>query len=439
MQSDQPTQPLGGTAPRLSKFGAVLRVTSGNFLEQFDFFLFGFYATYIAKTFFPAASEFASLMQTFAVFGAGFLMRPLGAIILGAYIDKVGRRRGLIVTLAIMASGTILIAIVPGFATIGLLAPALVLIGRLLQGFSAGAELGGVSVYLAEMATPGKKGFYTAWQSASQQVAIVVAAALGYALNLLLTSAQIGAWGWRLPFLIGCMIVPFLYVLRRSLQETAEFQARRHHPATSEVFRSMLTNWKTVVAGMMMVAMTTTTFYLITVYTPTFGRAVLHLTTSDALVVTLLVGVSNFIWLPIGGAISDRIGRRPVMLFVSALAIVTAYPALEWLAHAPSFLRMLPVLLYFSFFFGAYNGAMVAALTEVMPVEVRVAGFSLAFSLATALFGGFTPAVSTFLIEMTGDKAAPAYWLIFAALCGFLATLVLYRRGGAAELQAKLG
>ena len=439
MESSQPTEAPGTTAPRLSKFGAVLRVTSGNFLEQFDFFLFGFYATYIAKTFFPAASEFASLMQTFAVFGAGFLMRPLGAIVLGAYIDKVGRRRGLIVTLAIMASGTILIAIVPGFATIGLLAPALVLLGRLLQGFSAGAELGGVSVYLAEMATPGKKGFYTSWQSASQQVAIVVAAALGYALNLLLTSAQIGAWGWRLPFLIGCLIVPFLYVLRRSLQETAEFQARRHHPATAEVFRSMLTNWKTVIAGMMMVAMTTTTFYLITVYTPTFGRAVLHLSTSDALVVTLLVGVSNFIWLPIGGAISDRIGRRPLLLFISALAIVTAYPALEWLAHAPSFLRMLTVLLYFSFFFGAYNGAMVPALTEVMPVEVRVAGFSLAFSLATAIFGGFTPAVSTFLIEMTGDKAAPAYWLIFAALCGFVATLVLYRRGGAAELQAKLG
>jgi MHS family citrate/tricarballylate:H+ symporter-like MFS transporter len=439
MESDQPTQALAGTAPRLSKFGAVLRVTSGNFLEQYDFFLFGFYATYIAATFFPAASQFASLMLTFAAFGAGFLMRPLGAIILGAYIDKVGRRRGLIVTLAIMASGTILIACVPGFATIGLLAPALVLIGRLLQGFSAGAELGGVSVYLAEMATPGKKGFYTAWQSASQQVAIVIAAALGYALNLLLTSAQIGSWGWRVPFLIGCCIVPFLYVLRRSLQETAEFQARRHHPPTSEVFRSMIANWQTVIAGMMMVAMTTTTFYLITVYTPTFGRTVLHLSTSDSLVVTFLVGVSNFIWLPIGGAISDRIGRRPLLLFISALAVVTTYPALEWLAHAPSFLRMLSVLLYFSFFFGVYNGAMVAALTEVMPVEVRVAGFSLAYSLATALFGGFTPAVSTFLIEKTGDKAAPAYWMIFAALCGFAATLVLYRRGGAAELQAKLG
>jgi len=158
----------GGTppaaTPATSKLGAVLRVTSGNFLEQFDFFLFGFYATYIAKAFFPAGSEFASLMLTFAVFGAGFLMRPLGAIVLGAYIDEVGRRKGLIVTLAIMACGTVLIAFVPGYATIGALAPLLVLLGRLLQGFSAGAELGGVSVYLAEMATPGRKGFYVSWQ-----------------------------------------------------------------------------------------------------------------------------------------------------------------------------------------------------------------------------------------------------------------------------------
>jgi MFS transporter, MHS family, citrate/tricarballylate:H+ symporter len=439
MQTQTQPRPLDPAGSKPSRFGAVLRVTSGNFLEQFDFFLFGFYATYIAKTFFPAASEFASLMQTFAVFGAGFLMRPLGAIVLGAYIDKVGRRRGLIVTLSIMASGTILIACVPGFQSIGLLAPALVLIGRLLQGFSAGAELGGVSVYLAEMATPGRKGFYTAWQSASQQVAIIVAAALGYAINSMMSPETIGAWGWRVPFFIGCMIVPFLYVLRRSLQETEEFKARRHHPGTREVFGSMLANWQTVIAGMLLVAMTTTTFYLITVYTPTFGRSVLHLSTADSLVVTLFVGLSNFIWLPIGGAVSDRIGRRPILLFVSALAILTSYPALSWLAHDPSFLRMLAVLLYFSFFFGAYNGAMVAALTEVMPVEVRVAGFSLAFSLATAVFGGFTPAVSTYLIQATGDKAAPAYWLIFAAACGLLATLILYRRGGAAELQAKLG
>ncbi|SUG89435.1 citrate-proton symporter [Salmonella enterica subsp. enterica] len=178
---------------RAGTFGAILRVTSGNFLEQFDFFLFGFYATYIAKTFFPAESEFASLMLTFAVFGSGFLMRPVGAIVLGAYIDRIGRRKGLMVTLAIMGCGTLLIALVPGYQTIGLAAPALVLLGRLLQGFSAGVELGGVSVYLSEIATPGNKGFYTSWQSASQQVAIVVAALIGYSLNITLgTRRDIG-------------------------------------------------------------------------------------------------------------------------------------------------------------------------------------------------------------------------------------------------------
>lgn len=419
---------LAAGTVRQSKIGAVLRVTSGNFLEQFDFFLFGFYATYIAKVFFPAQSEFASLMLTFSAFGAGFLMRPLGAIILGAYIDKVGRRRGLILTLSIMASGTMLIAFVPGYAAIGLAAPLLVLIGRLLQGFSAGAELGGVSVYLAEMATPGHKGFYVSWQSASQQVSIVVAAALGYALNVWMSPEDINAWGWRIPFFVGCAIVPFIFILRRSLLETEEFKARTHHPTSREVFRSMATNWSVVLQGMLLVAMTTTTFYLITVYTPTFGRAVLKLSAADSLIVTFCVAISNFCLLPIGGALSDRIGRRPILLGITALAILTAYPALAWLVSAPDFQRMLIVLLYFSVFFGIYNGAMVAALTEVMPVQVRVAGFSLAYSLATAIFGGMTPVISTYLIEKTGDKASPAYWLSFAAVCGLVGTLLLYRR-----------
>ncbi|MFW3895088.1 MFS transporter [Pseudomonas bharatica] len=411
-----------------ARLGAILRVTSGNFLEQFDFFLFGFYATYISQTFFPASNEFTSLMMTFAVFGSGFLMRPLGAIVLGAYIDKVGRRKGLIVTLSIMAAGTVLIALVPGYASIGLFAPLLVLLGRLLQGFSAGAEMGGVSVYLSEIATPGRTGFYTSWQSASQQVAIVVAAALGYTLNTWMQASELAAWGWRIPFFIGCVIIPFIFIIRRSLQETEAFKARKHHPGASEVFRSMCDNWRTVLAGGLLAAMTTTTFYLITVYTPTFGKTVLHLSSTDSLVVTLLVGVSNFIWLPIGGGLSDRIGRRPLLLGISLLCVLTAYPAMHWLAEAASFERLLAVLLYFSFFFGMYNGAMVAALTEVMPPNVRVVGFSLAFSLATALFGGFTPAVSTLLVEATADKASPAYWLMFAAVCGFTATTVLYRR-----------
>jgi MHS family citrate/tricarballylate:H+ symporter-like MFS transporter len=419
------------------RIGAILRVTSGNFLEQFDFFLFGFYATYIAHTFFPASSEFASLMMTFAVFGAGFLMRPIGAIVLGAYIDKVGRRKGLIVTLSIMATGTFLIVLIPSYQTIGLWAPLLVLIGRLLQGFSAGAELGGVSVYLAEIATPGRKGFYTSWQSGSQQVAIMVAAAMGFALNAVLEQSAISDWGWRIPFVFGCLIVPFIFILRRKLEETQEFTARRHHLAMRQVFATLLANWQVVIAGMMMVAMTTTAFYLITVYAPTFGKKVLMLSASDSLLVTLLVAISNFFWLPVGGALSDRFGRRPVLIAMTLLALATAWPALTMLANAPSFLMMLSVLLWLSFIYGMYNGAMIPALTEIMPAEVRVAGFSLAYSLATAVFGGFTPVISTALIEYTGDKASPGYWMSFAAICGLLATCYLYRRSAVALQTAR--
>jgi MFS transporter, MHS family, citrate/tricarballylate:H+ symporter len=412
-----------------SGVATVLRVTSGNFLEMFDFFLFGFYATYISRAFFPTGSEFASLMLTFMTFGAGFLMRPLGAIILGAYVDQIGRRKGLILTLTIMASGTILIAFVPGYATIGLLAPALVLIGRLLQGFSAGVELGGVSVYLSEMATPGNKGFYVAWQSASQQVAIMVAAILGYLLSIALTASQIESWGWRVPFVIGCMIVPFLFYIRRSLEETEAFLARKHHPTTSEIFASIAKNWPIVILGMMLVVMTTVSFYAITVYTPTFGKSVLHLTTTDSLIVTFCVGLSNFIWLPVMGALSDRVGRKPLLLLFSGLTLLTAYPVLAWLTGSPSFLHMLIVLLWLSFLYGSYNGAMVVALTEIVPAEVRTAGFSLAYALATALFGGFTPLVSTWLIEATGDRAAPGLWMAFAGACGLIATVVVYSRG----------
>ncbi|MCX7307976.1 MAG: MFS transporter [Afipia sp.] len=412
-----------------SKLAAVLRVTSGNFLEMFDFFLFGFYASYIAKAFFPTDSEFASLMLTFMTFGAGFLMRPLGAVILGSYVDRVGRRKGLIVTLAIMAVGTVLIAFVPGYTTIGLLAPVLVLTGRLLQGFSAGVELGGVSVYLSEMAPPNQKGFYVSWQSGSQQVAIMVAALIGYVLNTTLMPQTVSDWGWRIPFFIGSLIVPFIFIIRRSLQETEAFLARKHHPTMSEIFNSIVSNWWIVLAGMLLVVMTTVSFYLITVYTPTFGKNVLKLSITDSLIVTFCVAISNLFWLPVMGAVSDRIGRRPVLLGFTILTILTAYPAVSWLVSNPSFERMLIAELWLSFLYGSYNGAMVVALTEVVPASVRTVGFSLCYSLATALFGGFTPAISTALIEMTGDKAAPGLWMTFAAFCGLVATLMIYRRG----------
>lgn len=419
-------------ASNTGKGKAIFRVVSGNFLEMFDFMVYGFYATAIAKTFFPADSEFASLMLSLATFGAGFLMRPLGAVILGAYIDRHGRKQGLVVTLAMMAMGTVLIACVPGYATLGVAAPLLVLVGRLLQGFSAGVELGGVSVYLAEISTPGRKGFFVSWQSASQQAAVVFAGLLGVGLNHWLSPAEMGDWGWRVPFLIGCLIVPVIFIIRRSLEETPEFEARaaKHRPTMGEVMKSIGQNFGLVIAGMALVVMTTVSFYLITAYTPTFGKTELHLSDLDSLLVTVCVGISNFIWLPVMGSVSDKIGRKPLLLAATILAIITAYPALSWLTSNPSFANLLTVELWLSFLYGSYNGAMVVSLTEIMPIEVRTTGFSLAYSLATATFGGFTPAACTYLIHVLDNKAAPGIWLSGAAVLGLLATLVLFRKGG---------
>lgn len=425
-------------ASNKSKGVAIFRVVSGNFLEMYDFMVYGFYATAIAKTFFPGDNPFASLMLSLATFGAGFLMRPLGAVFLGAYIDRHGRRQGLIITLGLMAMGTLLIAFVPGYATLGVAAPLLVLFGRLLQGFSAGVELGGVSVYLSEIATPGRKGFFVSWQSASQQVAVVFAGLLGVLLNQWLSPQDMGEWGWRVPFFIGCLIVPALFVIRRSLEETPEFEARTHRPSLSQVLRSIGQNFGVVLAGTAMVVMTTVSFYLITAYTPTFGKNELQLSDLDSLLVTMCIGLSNFIWLPVMGAFSDRIGRKPLLLGASALALLTAYPALSWLVREPSFAGLLGVELWLSFLYSSYNGAMVVALTEVMPADVRTTGFSLAYSLATATFGGFTPAVCTWLIHTLDNRAAPGIWLSGAALLGLLATLVLFRRRGKESAEAEL-
>ncbi|HXP67437.1 MAG TPA: MFS transporter, partial [Steroidobacteraceae bacterium] len=249
----------------------VIRVASGNFLEMYDFMVFGYYAAAIGKAFFPSGSPYASLMLSLMTFGAGFLMRPLGAIVLGAFTDRHGRRAGLLLTLGLMSIGILSIACTPTYGSIGLIAPLLVLSGRLLQGFSAGMELGGVSVYLSEIATPGRKGFYVSWQSGSQQVAVMFAALVGVALNNTLTPEQMSGWGWRVPLLVGCAIIPFLFRLRISLQETEEFLARPSRPSIAQILRSLRANWRIVFVGTLMVTMTTVSFYMITAYTPTFG------------------------------------------------------------------------------------------------------------------------------------------------------------------------
>ena len=410
--------------PRAAPWRSIVRVASGNFLEMYDFMVFGYYAAAIGRAFFPSGNPYSSLMLSLATFGVGFLMRPLGAVVLGAYADRHGRRAGLLVTLGLMSFGIVSIACVPGYETLGLLAPLLVLVGRLLQGFSAGMELGGVSVYLAEIAPPGHKGFYVSWQSASQQVAVMVAASVGVVLASRLSPRAMDQWGWRVPLLLGCFIVPFLFILRRSLPETGEFAARRHRPGTAEILASLRSSWKVVLLGTFLVVMTTVSFYMITAYTPTFGSSVLRLSSLDSLWVTLCVAASNLLWLPVMGALSDRVGRKPLLLSCTLALLVSAYPAMLWLTAAPSFSRLLVTELWLSFLYASYNGAMVVFLTELMPVGVRTSGFALAYSLATAIFGGFTPAISTYLIHVSHNPAVPGLWLSFAAACGFGAALL---------------
>ena len=253
-------------------------------------------------------------------------------------------------------------------------------------------------------------------------------ALLGVLLSTVIPPADMLERGWRIPFLIGCLIIPLIFLMRRSLQETEEFTERRRStrlPTPPEIVRSLIDNWRIVLIGMLMVTMTTVSFYFITAFTPTFGREVLKLTRIDSLLVTLCVGLSNLFWLPVMGAVSDRVGRRPLLILFTVLMLISAYPVLSWLVSAPSFGRLLAVELWLSFIYGSYNGAMVVALTEVVPVRLRTTGFALAYSLAT-IVGGFTPAISAYLIEITGDRAVAGLWLMVAAACGFAAALLAW-------------
>jgi MFS family permease len=401
----------------------VLRVVSGNFLEGYDFMVYGFYASAIARAIFPSDNQFVSLMLSLATFGMGFLMRPLGALVLGAYMDKHGRRAGLILSLTLMSIGVFLIAATPTYASIGLVAPVLVIVGRLLQGFSAGAEAAGVSVYLAEMAPPGRRGFYVSWQSASQQFSVLMAAVLGVILRFTLTEDQMQAWGWRVPFILGCGIVPVLFWIRKSVEESHAFKVQKRQ-TFPEIFQSLASNWRIVLGATMMVSLVSIMFYLITVYIPTFAHRALGLRSIDAFYVTASIALVTFVMIPLMSIVSDRVGRRP-MLVGSALAIaLVAYPAISWIISARSFQSLLIVEIGFAFLYASYQASLIVTLTEIIPSNVRGTGFALAYSLAQAVFGGFTPAICTALVHVTSNTAIPALWLAAGALTALLASLL---------------
>ena len=401
-------------AQRKQKFGAVIRAGSGNFLELYDFLVYAYFANYIALAFFPSGDELTRLMVALGTYGVASLARPFGAVILGSYMDRKGRRKGLILTLTLMAVGTVSLAITPSYATIGLLGPLIITIGRLIQGFSLGVEGGGVNVYLAEIATPKNRGFYCAWQASSQALGVMAATGLGVLLTATLTMQQMQAYGWRIPLLVGCLIIPILFWLRRSLQETEVFEKSTHARTTGEIIRILLEHWQIVLIGVLLTILNTTMFYFVNTYTALYGN-LLRLDPLGNFTVALVVGTASFILLPVFGTLSDRIGRWPLLIVAPLLILATAYPAMSWLVAAPSFSRLLVVEFWLAILYAMYAGALVPFVVEIMPAKVRSSGYAIILSFANGIFGTFTPFIVTALISMTDNRASPALWLSAAA------------------------
>ena len=422
-------------AQRKQKFGAVIRAGSGNFLELYDFLVYAYFANYIALAFFPSGDELTRLMVALGTYGVASLARPFGAVILGSYMDRKGRRKGLILTLTLMAVGTVSLAITPSYATIGLLGPLIITIGRLIQGFSLGVEAGGVNVYLAEIATPKNRGFYCAWQGSSQALGVMAATGLGVLLTATLTMQQMQAYGWRIPLLVGCLIIPILFWLRRSLPETEVFEKSVHARSTGEIMRILLEHWQIVLIGVMLTILNTTMFYFVNTYTALYGN-LLRLDPLGNFTVALGVGTASFILLPLFGTLSDRIGRWPLLIAAPLLVVVTAYPAMSWLVDAPRFSRLLVVEFWLAILYAMYAGTLVPFIVEIMPDKVRSSGYAIILSFANGIFGTFTPFIVTALIRMTGNHASPALWLTAAAGVSLLTIIAARRIAPKPSLQA---
>ena len=414
----------------------IVQVAAGNALEIYDFMIYGYYARYIAQTFFPSDSEFISLMLSLMTFAFGFLARPIGAIVLGAYTDRHGRRKGLILALTLMSLGIIAVACTPSYASIGIAAPLIVLCGRLLQGFSAGAELGGVVVYLAEIAPPTRRAFYTCWQAGSQQFAVMVASIAGMVLLSLLTTDELQTWGWRIPLLIGCSVIPVMFWLRASLAETVVFARNKRTPTPREICSSLLEGWRTIVQCMGMVAMATVTAQTITTYAPTFIKS-LNLGEFAGFITLFFVGLSILFWLPIMAMVADRVNRRTMLIVVTLTGAISAYPLLSWLAAEPTVLKFAVFELWFSFLYASYSAVQVATMVEMVPAHARTAGYSFAQAVAAALLGGFTPAILAWLTHMFNSNAMVGVWLGISAVISFVAAMSLDKKKVAAAQLAE--
>jgi MFS transporter, MHS family, proline/betaine transporter len=404
---------------------AVTAASIGNALEWFDFIIYGFFAVTIAKVFFPAGNDTASLLLTFASFGVTFVVRPFGAIVIGNFGDRHGRKRALTLTISMMMAGTAITAFAPTYSSIGIFAPILIIAARMIQGFSAGGEFGSATVFLAEQ-NPKQRGFYASWQFAGQGLSTVLATAFGAVLNSTLTAEQLEMWGWRVPFLFGLLIGPIGYYIRRHVDETPEFQSAQTAAAP---LRETLAHVKTrLLVALGMIVLVTVAAYT-AVFMPTYAIRELGLPPSAGFLAGLLAGAIQIVLIPLVGALSDKLGRLPIATAAIVAILISVHPMFAWLAAVPTIETLLSVQAIIGVFVAAYAGAIPALMSELFPTRMRTTAMSVSYSFGVAIFGGFAPFINAWLIEVTGSKLAPSYYLMLAAVIS-LAALAAARRLG---------
>jgi MFS transporter, MHS family, proline/betaine transporter len=403
------------TKPSLTRI--IVAASLGNALEWFDFLIYGYFAVTISKVFFPSGDETASLLATFGTFSVSFLVRPIGAIVIGAYTDRAGRKAGLTLSIMLMVIGTTLTALTPGYATIGLAAPILILIARLLQGFSVGGEFGSAVTFLAEQ-TASRKGFVASWQWASTGITNALASAFGIVLTSILSPEQLGEWGWRVPFLFGILVGPIGLYIRRRLDETPEFAEIK--PTRTPVRDVLRDNPIECLLAMGAAVISNSSAYII-LYIPTYAIKEMHLPQATGYIATFVGAVVLGVVSPIAGHFSDKLGRSGILSGTAWLFFLTtpvvfylmiAYPSLATAVFAASWLSLVKA---------GYSGVLPSQLAELFPTRLRGIGVSLSFAIAVTIFGGFTPFVSTWLISVTGNSLSPSFYIMFTAALSIIA------------------
>jgi MFS transporter, MHS family, proline/betaine transporter len=417
---------------KVSKSRIIAACTIGNALEFFDFVVFSFFARTIGALFFPSQDPTAQLLLAFGTYGVGFLVRPLGGIVLGSYADRKGRKKATVLTLMLMALGTAMIGLAPVYATAGIFGAVIVVLGRLIQGFSAGGEVGAATTLLAEHAPNDQRGFFGSWQLASQGLAVLAAAGAAYAVNTLLTPAEVAAWGWRIPFLLGVLIVPVGLWLRTALEET---HANEDHEKTREVsslrlaFREHLGK---IIAGVGLIIGGTAANAIVVLYMATYAVTQLKLAPTTGLMAGIMAGLVTLIAAPIGGMLSDKFGRKPVAAVSYALIFLLIYPAFLYLNASPTLVTLLAVVAVLAALNAMGGATIIITLAEIFPSEVRATGMSLVYALGVAIFGGFGQFIVTWLIAATGSPIAPAYYVMACSLATLLALRAIPEMNGRA-------